>query len=479
MRSQAIRRASATPITALLLLVLFGVLALQPDPARAQESDGGEFVDGEIVVKLTPGTDVAAVNRDYGTQTKDTFLGSARIYLLGVADGEGTEAKAERMEEDGLRFSYAEPNFVTDVPEGKPSFRARADSAPAPSSDRAPYGEQYAVGALNLPCANGISRGAGAVVAILDTGVQQGHPDLRDSLVPGYDFVDDEPNPEEEPEGTMTGHGTHVAGIVHLAAPDAKIMPLRVLDAEGRGNVFVIAEAVQRAVDPDGNPATDDGADVINLSLGSSTQSELLADVTDDLSDDDDVDALRGVPAEGVVAVASAGNESAESLVYPAAEAGVLAVASVGEDETKSDFSNFGSSWIDVAAPGDDVYSAFPTDRYASWDGTSMAAPFVAGQAALIRSREGSSTPAAVEALIRETARPLDAKNPAYAGKLGAGHADVGASMQKQSGGSACASPLNPRPEHDPPSAPLRTRPPRSPPCARPRARAPSTGRPS
>ncbi len=436
---------------AFLLLSVFGVL--WASPVSAQETDGDDFVDGEVVVKLDPASvaTVDDINREYGTATKETLLSNAaRIYLLRVTDGEDTLAKIERMRGD-VRLAYAEPNYTTDAPEDSRHMRFRGDNAPQPSSDSAAYSGQYAVEALNLPQAHGVNKGGGSTVAVLDTGAQLDHPELAGSLVPGYDFIGDDPDPSEEPNSAdddgdgnideATGHGTHVAGIVHLTAPEAKIMPMRVLDSDGRGNVFVIAEAIQRAVDPDSNPATDDGVDVINMSLSSSRESTLIQDVTDDLDTDDDDDdddddetgpALRGVPTNGVTVVGSAGNDAAEQPSYPAAEEGVIGVASVDQDETKSDFSNYyGSPEVDVSAPGDDIYSTFTEGRYAEWDGTSMAAPFVAGQAALIRSMRpslpstGQQGRPSVSEFITTTARSLDAKNPDYSGKLGAGHANV------------------------------------------------------
>ncbi len=434
---------------ALLLMSVFGML--WASSASAQEIDGDDFVDGEVVVKLDPASvaTVDDINREYGTATKETLLSNAaRIYLLRVTDGEGTLAKIERMRGDA-RLVYAEPNYTTDAPEDSRHMRQRADNVPSPSSDSALYRSQYAVEALNLPEAHGVNKGAGATVAVLDTGAQLDHPELAGSLVAGYDFIGDDPDPSEEPDSVdddgdgntdeAMGHGTHVVGVVHLTAPDAKIMPLRVLDSDGRGNVFVIAEAIQRAVDPDNDPATDDGVDVINMSLSSSRESNLIRDVSDDLDVDDDDDdddetgpALRGVPTNGVTVVGSAGNDAAEQPAYPAAETGVIGIASVDRHETKSDFSNyFGSPEVDVSAPGDDIYSTFTEGRYAEWDGTSMAAPFVAGQAALIRSMRpglpstGPQGQPSVSEFITITARPLDAKNPDYSGKLGAGHADV------------------------------------------------------
>ena len=435
--------------TAVLLAIsVFGVF--WASPASAQEADG--FVAGEIVVKLNPASvaTVEDINREYRTETKETLLSNAaRIYLLRVTDGEDTLAKVERMRADA-RLAYAEPNYTTDAPEDSRHMRGRGDSIPEPSSDSGQYSGQYAVGALNLPQAHNVSKGAGVTVAVLDTGAQLDHPELAGSLSTGkaYDFIGDDGDPSEAPNGTdddgdgsadeAVGHGTHVAGIVHLTAPAAKIVPLRVLDSDGRGNVFVIAEAVQRAVDPDSDPRTDDGADVINMSLSSSRESNLIRDVSDDLDaiDDDDDDetgpALQGVPTRGATVVGSAGNDAAEQLAYPAAETGVIGVAAVDQDKRKSDFSNYyGSPQVDIAAPGDDVYSTFTQGRYAEWDGTSMAAPFVAGQAALIRSMRpglpstGPQGQPSVSEFITTTAGPVNDANTNYSGKLGAGHADV------------------------------------------------------
>ena len=162
------------------------------------------------------------------------------------------------------------------------------------------------------------------------------------------------------------GHGTHVSGIVHLTAPDAAIMPLRVLEADGHGNIFVIAEAIQFAVD--------NGADIISLSLGSAQESELMDDILKDVIEDHDV-----------VVVAAAGNLGSNAEQFPASEDEVLAVTSIDARSKKSDFANYGE-WIDVAAPGEAILSAFPVSDHATWSGTSMAVPFVSGHAALIRS---------------------------------------------------------------------------------------------
>ena len=266
-------------------------------------------------------------------------------------------------------------------PEGSKRHRARPGGDPTPTPpDSTSYRTQYAIDNLNLPEAHGVNRGAGAVVAVIDTGVQSNHPELVGKTIAGYDFIDQDRTPndvgnrrDDDGDGEkdeLVGHGTHVAGIVALAAPEARIMPVRALDTEGRGTTFGIAKAIRYAVR--------NGADVVNLSLGSSQETDLLADLLGD--DDDDEEEGR------VVFVAAAGNDNNSVRQFPAAEENAIAVTSVDQQKKKSDFANFGGveeRWVKVAAPGTDIHAPFPTGRYATWSGTSMATPFVAGQAAL------------------------------------------------------------------------------------------------
>jgi subtilisin family serine protease len=323
------------------------------------------------------------------------------------------------------RVLYAEANFVAETPEtaaGDGRHRAYSISSTSESSD------PYAAENLKLSCAAKISQGQGITVAVLDTGAQLDHPALKANFknVKRYDFVNDDTDPSDRPVGLdedgnglkdqLVGHGTHVAGIVDLVAPAAKIMPLRVLDSEGYGDVFTISKAISFA--------QRNGAHVINLSLGTSSKSKLLQEMVNDAT------------RNGVVVAAAAGNSNLIVPHYPAAgdgtvasAEGLVAVTSVGKNQTKSSFANYGL-WVDIAAPGDDIRSAFPISKYANWSGTSMSTPFVSGQAALIRKVYGSITPESIETKIRNSAQSLLLKDPVYGSMLGAGHADVCASLQ-------------------------------------------------
>ena len=403
----------------MFLLALLGVADL------AQASVGGEdFEPGQVVVKLNPtiGASIEKINADYGLTTLDELPGGDGIYLLKTPAGSDAQGVVGRLVDDP-RLLFAEPNFViaSETPEGDGVHRAYG------ISDTSGYSEDYAASALGLPCAAAASLGQDTTVAVVDTGAQLDHPDLEENFegVARYDFVENDRNPTERAVGLdddgdglkdeMMGHGTHVAGIVARVVPAAEIMPLRVLNSEGRGNTFTIAKAIVYA--------QSNGADVINLSLGSSRQSATLRGVIEDTVSD------------GVVVAAAAGNSNSNLPHYPAAgngtvasADGLVAVTAVDRYAKKSDYANYGT-WVDIAAPGNGIRSTFPGGMYANWSGTSMATPFVSGQAALIHAVFGSLGPASVEAKIRHSAQSLTLQNLTYVGMLGAGQSDACASL--------------------------------------------------
>ncbi len=228
---------------------------------------------------------------------------------------------------------------------------------------------------------------------------------LSDRLAPGgRDLVDGDDVPQDTGDGVdedgdglideAAGHGTYVTGAVLAVAPDARVLPVRVLTSDGRGFAFSVAEGIRHAVAAN--------ADVINLSLGTPVDSQLLREVVDDVG-------------EEVTIVAAAGNEGSTQRQYPGASRGVLSVASIDASDARSSFSNHG--WVDVAAPGEGVVSTYP-GGFATWDGTSAATPLVAGQAALLAATGAENAAGA----IPSSAVPLD---PA----LGAGRVDVAASL--------------------------------------------------
>ncbi|MFM8858446.1 MAG: S8 family serine peptidase, partial [Actinomycetota bacterium] len=249
-----------------------------------------------------------------------------------------------------------------------------------------------------------LSRGGGITVAVIDTGVAP-HEDLQGSFVPGIDVVD-----RLDPRRDGHGHGTHVAGTIAATAnnnlgiagvaPDARIMPVRVLNDRGSGYASDVAEGLIWAAN--------NGAQVVNLSLGSPQQSEAMSK------------AVEYAIARGVTVIAANGNDGSNAaLSYPAAYPGVVAVGATTKSNTRAFFSSQNSS-VDIAAPGADILSTLPNNRYASWNGTSMAAPHVAGVAALVASyaqKTGKSV--SVPGVLTSTSEDLGA--PGWDNEFGQG----------------------------------------------------------
>ena len=230
--------------------------------------------------------------------------------------------------------------------------------------------------------------GSGTTIAVIDTGVDLDHPEFLGRIVAGYDFVDDDSIADDG-----NGHGTHVAGTIAGAndgtgitgvAYDAAIMPLRVLGNDGYGWTSDIISAVRWAAD--------NGAHVINLSLGGSGYSQAMAD------------AISYASGRGSVVVMAAGNSGGMAPEYPAAHAidHGIAVGAVDSNRSFAGFSNrAGSTQLDyVTAPGVNIYSAVPGGGYDTFNGTSMATPHVAGVAGLLKSHDGSLSASAIEDLL-------------------------------------------------------------------------------
>lgn len=350
----------------------------------------------QVLVQVDARADIAALAAARGATVVDRF-GRRPIYRLQLPAGTDADAVAADLRRvSGVVF--AEANADSETPEGaRNSFWAIGRTA-------TDYAQQWAPQALRLAGAHAVTTGAGVRVAVLDTGIVAGHPVFAGRLLPGRDFVDGDADPAEEGSTADAGygHGTHVAGLVALAAPGARIVPLRVLDPAGRGNHWVLAEALLHAVDPDGDPATDDGAHVVNMSLGSTRATRMLALATalascefDDEDDDDldhpgfDDDRARCARGHGAAVLSAAGNDASDQVeIFPAAEqaAGARAITATRSDDFLADFANAGG-WIKLAAPGEAIVSAVPGDCvggcWGTWSGTSMAAPLAAGAAAL------------------------------------------------------------------------------------------------
>ncbi len=264
--------------------------------------------------------------------------------------------------------------------------------------------QQWALNAVPFEATWAVTRGSGVTVAVIDTGIEASHQDLAGSVVPGEDLADDQASVDPSGTGMVDpdGHGTHVAGVIAAhanngigvtgAAPLARVMPVRVLDANGTGVASNVAEGIIWAADH--------GARVMNLSLGGGPSDGMEQ-------------AIQYANSKGAVVVAAGGNsyQQGNQPTYPAAYPEAIAVAAVDEHLQRAAFSNTGS-YIDVAAPGVDILSTYggskPND-YEWMDGTSMATPFVSAEAALLVAENSSLSAARVAQIIETTAIDLGA----------------------------------------------------------------------
>jgi type VII secretion-associated serine protease mycosin len=304
---------------------------------------------------------------------------------------------------------------------------------------------QWALDETSFEAAWPLTNGAGAVVAVVDTGVQANHEDLVGTVLPGWDAVTNRPGATTDPNG----HGTHVAGVIAAAAgngkgiagaaPGLRILPVRVLGANGSGSGADVLEGIIWAADH--------GADVINLSLGGGGEDSTYAA------------AIGYAVDKGAVVVAAAGNEALEGNTpsYPGADPGAIAVAATTRSGTRASFSNYGS-YVDLAGPGSAIYSTIPSG-YASWSGTSMATPYVSAAAGLLAARHPDFSPTQIREFLERSARDLGA--PGRDDAYGAGLVDPAQAITL-----AEAPPVAPPPTDPPPVAPPTPDPPSATPPA-------------
>jgi subtilisin family serine protease len=260
--------------------------------------------------------------------------------------------------------------------------------------------------------------GSGSTVAVIDTGVDPAHPALQGVLVSGYDFtrnvsggsetadVTASPDMTDADAATVTqrtvavldqrtvavldgqgysafGHGTMTAGLVHLVAPQAKIMPLKAFGPDGSGYESDILRAIYYSAQH--------GANVVNMSFDFPSYSNELAT------------AVKYAQGRGIIMVASAGNDGKRAYVYPGALPNVINVASTSDRDTQSTFTNYGAPPVTMAAPGEGIMTLYPWGTYAAGWGTSFSTPMAAGTAALMLGKNGYCTPAKVAAGLKHT----------------------------------------------------------------------------
>jgi subtilisin family serine protease len=386
----------------------------------------GALAEDRFLVKVTG--DVNAIAQRHGLRVVKSLGGSATgKHVLASSGGNpqlllrelASEFSVQTAETDapvvlpGIKpKSSVVPTASSGALFSIPSTLVRYRNSYVPSA----YLNQPAGTPIRLPDAQKLSTGGG-IVATIDTGADFTHPALAPSLVAGWDFVNNIPIGQEQADintgtspvlgqettpildqettpildgGTAIiltqettpildqettpildgsrypafGHGTMVAGMVHLVAPDAKIMPLRTFGANGAATVSQIVEAIHFAVDR--------GVNVVNMSFSVSTDSPALRD------------AMTYATDNGLILVAAAGNGGIATLVWPAAYSNVIGVGATDDFLIRAQYSNYGDNLVTVAAPGNDVITMYPINHYAKVSGTSFSAPLVAGGAALL-----------------------------------------------------------------------------------------------
>ncbi len=343
-----------------------------------------------------------------GAASASTESGQAGSFtsLIELPAGTDVEALAELL--------GSHPNVLV----AEPNYRIML--APLPN-DSALH-EQWGTFAVGAPVAWHTATGAGSdvVVAVVDSGIDLGHPELSGRLLPGYDFCSDTaPNCRDRDDDPSSyhhdnWHGTHVAGIVAASADDGvgvvgvapgiRVLPVKVFHdaAGGTTTVAALIDAIRWAagLPVAGVPMNQNPANVINLSLGGRFKSTHLQVALDE------------VRRLGVVVVAAAGNTAqpgaGQPVEFPAAARGVIAVGSVGKQLTRSGFSNhgvgeYGPGGIDIVAPGERILSTIP-HGWGNLNGTSMATPHVAAAAALLLVQDPSRSPDEIERLLNRSA---------------------------------------------------------------------------
>jgi hypothetical protein len=387
---------------ALVALALFASLFGHVGPGRAQS----DLPPDQVAVKLKHGVAIETILARYNASLLGVIT-ETNLYFLQLPAGQTADQLLPTLNADPDLY-YAEPNYYSESAPGGGVILFRAHMAPlagvilfrAHGDLATPPGgsEQWAWTRVHLADAQKVSTGQGLIVAVLDTGLAADHPLLKSSITAGYDFVgmkndiyDTGNSLDDDGDGLVDedyGHGTHVSGILVTAAPGVQIMPIRVLNSDGVGTYWEVAAGIRYAVDH--------GAKIINMSLSAPRLTPSLAD------------ALNYASSHGVIVVAAAGTGSGPN--YPAGFGDPLGVVGVGASDPYDAVASFSGGLpgdTDVFAPGVDIYSAFPYGTYMSGSGTSMAAPMVAGEAALLLSRYPGWSPAQVKQRILSQKAPV------------------------------------------------------------------------
>jgi len=412
-------------VTGLAAVAVASGLALA-GPARAASSDvvtaeSSGPADG-LLVRFDPGTSDVAVRAAVSAAGGQIEESAGDTGYVRVSTGGRPAAEVQAKLDGSPLVSEVGPNTIR-------------YAAAVPNDPNYPSQTAY-LQAMNLPDAwNTTTGNESMIMAIIDSGVQLSHPDLAGRLVPGWDFVNNDSDPNDD-----FGHGTMVAGIaaastnngrgVAGATWQGKVMPIKVLDSRGSADDLNIALGIKYAVDH--------GASVINLSLGGPGEGTGILQQYVDYA-----------TSRNVVVVGAAGNDGDDGVVaataphYPAACNGVIAVGSTNNAGNHSSFSSYGS-WVDLVAPGENIFTTMlptRTNNFASYgggSGTSFSAPLVSGIAFLMRAANPNASQATISSRLIGSARDLGPVG--FDAVYGAGMVDATAGLEAVTGAFSSAS---------------------------------------
>jgi thermitase len=383
-----------TMVAAVVLTFSTAALAQRVEPGSSQPSSAEDFAPGEVLVKFEPGASgqaVADIHGQNGGRVKEVIRG-IDVQVVSVARGQEKASVARYQQNPNVRF--AELNGVYEADGGAPNdpqvgkqwaFNNTGQTVGTTVGTADADIDAYEAWNYGGPTAlNPGTKGSAAFpIAVLDTGIKEDHEDLSGKVKKRINFTSSPTNRD------VNGHGTHVAGSVAAltnngkgsagTCPGCVLYNVKVLgdDKTGKGSWFAQGMIW----------SADNGAKVINMSLGGSTSSSTVQDAVD------------YAWSKGVVLVAAAGNSGTSSPHYPAAYEHVIAVGSTDSKDRKASTSNYGP-WVDVAAPGENILStvidntrtANVVEKYGTMNGTSMASPHVAGMAGLVWSKSDLCT---------------------------------------------------------------------------------------
>lgn len=389
---------------ALALLVPSAPSFAAPTPANRTDV-AAPAVPGEFVIKFKPGVEARLREAAVKAQGGRFFDRIAKLDADAV-EFPALKADANPRAVEALLSALKRNPHIESI---EPNYIYQSDFTPNDPG----RSQQYAWNTIQAYTAWDVTQGSSnTVIAIVDTGIQRNHPDLDAKITGGYDFVQ---NDSAADDGN--GHGTHVGGTAAAetnnatggagTCPGCRLMPVRVLDNNGSGTLVNVANGITYAAD--------NGAKVINLSLGGGGSSQLQS-------------AVDYAWNKGVFLACAAGNSntSSQTSSYPAAYPNCFAIASTTNTDARSSFSNYGS-WVEVAAPGSNIYSTWINSGYNTISGTSMATPHVAGLAGLLASQ--GLTAAQIKTRICDTADDISGTNTYWTcGRINAYRAVTGTS---------------------------------------------------